>query len=164
VTTASIHVPAIPHPSVTAAPSSHSIVLTRIVPPQGVMMALDDGPPARVQSGDSVTVDTAKEHVVVFTCAQNLCVPERRSVPAGTKEESLSVELRIRPAILVVKGDPTKEYVIVEQPQISVQVGQGVNVPASSGADFDVTVKEVLSDKAKTVTLHPGQTSTVSFL
>ena len=126
-------------------------------------MTLDDGAPTRVQSGDSISVDAAKEHTIVFTCAQDLCIPERRNVAVGTKEESLSIELRIRPAVLVVEGDPGKQYVIVERPQISVVVGQAVSVPASSGADFDVSVKEIGSDQAKTVTLHPGQTSTVSF-
>jgi serine/threonine-protein kinase len=151
------------HPSATA-PTNHTLSITHLMPPQGVMLALDEAPAARVQLNDTFPLDTSKEHTLVFTCAQDLCVPERRTIPAGTKDESVSVDLKIRPAILVVDGDPTKQYVIVEFPQINVQASQPVNVPSLSGADFDVTVKEgILAPNGKTVTLHPGQTSTVSF-
>ena len=127
-------------------------------------VAIDSATPVSVQAGETTSLDTAHEHTIVFTCSPDLCIPDRKTIAVGTKDESLTVDMRFRPAVLVVNGEPGKSYAIVEYPGITVTVGLGVNVPPTSGADFDVTVKELGSDRSKkTITLRPGQSSTVSF-
>jgi serine/threonine-protein kinase len=158
----SIHVPLVRTVTPPVA-STRTVTLARVSPLQGVLWGIDEAAPTPAQSSDSLTIDTAHEHTIVFTCKLDLCIPDRRTIGVGTKDESLTVDMRIRPAVLVVEGEPGKSYAIVEYPAITVTVGVGVPVPATSGADFDVTVKELGSDRSKPITLHPGQSSTVSF-
>jgi eukaryotic-like serine/threonine-protein kinase len=134
----------------------------KLRPPYGVRTTIDGalGPELDVHS--SFTLDE-KPHTVVFSCANDLCVPQTHNIAAGDKDEMLSVELVIPPARLLVEGDSSHSYGIEELPGLTLAAGQEAEIPMSAG-DRSVNVFDRNDpSKRQLVRLGAGKSQTVSF-
>jgi hypothetical protein len=138
------------------------VTVSRLFPVAGVLASIDGAPPERLLVGQALSLD-GREHRFDLTCVADLCEPATRTVAAGTKDDTLGVELKIRPALLVVDGDPAKKYVIVERPEITIQVGSPTAVPFPDGAEHPVTIKEIDTGATKTASLRATKTEPVHF-
>jgi hypothetical protein len=124
-------------------------------------VALDRAVPVEIASGRSFSLNE-RPHMLIFSCIEDLCEPQTRSVGAGEADEAIEVELKIKPARLTVAGDPSKSYVIRELPQLSPQANVLLPVPMSRKSET-VHVKELLSGREVAVTLTAGQAARASF-
>jgi len=173
---ASARVPAAPHPGGGAsgtgqasgsaaqgskAPAARDIVFRSLVPQFGVKVAVDSELPADAEVGAHVTLD-GQQHVLTFTCAQDACESKTRVVSAGEGSVELDVSLNIKPATLVVQGDPSTSYTIQEQPTVVLRSGVPSRVPMR-GAKTSVHVLELPSGRSEAVTLVAGQQVEVLF-
>jgi serine/threonine-protein kinase len=128
--------------------------------PFGVLLAVD---------GDSIgnppkqmTLDE-KPHELRFTCMGDECEPQTKTIAAGEEPQiALTVALPLKPAALVVDGDPSLSYGLEEFPNVAVRVG----VPASvqlPHPNYVAHVVERPSQHKVTVTLKPGKEAHASF-
>jgi serine/threonine protein kinase len=133
-------------------------------PPMGVSVSVDGQPPAEVTAGARLTLDS-KAHALLFSCPRrggdDPCVPYRVNVPAGEKDDSLSVSVPVKPATLLVEGDRGKTYQVVQHPEIALRVG--ANSVALRSAYEAVTVQELETGKTVSVRLEAGKTLRTSF-
>ena len=151
----------IPGTAATAS-ATRVVTVTRLFPVAGVLASIDGAPPERLSVGQQLSLD-AREHRFDLTCVADLCEPATRTVAAGAKDDALGVELKIRPAILVVDGDPGKKYVIVERPEIAIQAGVPAAVSFPDGAEHAVTIKEIDTGATKPASLRATKTEPVHF-
>jgi tetratricopeptide (TPR) repeat protein len=115
--------PFVPRPPPSAAaPVRRTITFAKIRPNAGVLVAVDGDAAAEAATGRSITVDT-KPHALAFSCVEDLCEPQTRNVGVGETDESIEVELKIKPAKLMIVGDLTKSYSVVEKPNLTVHPG-----------------------------------------
>ena len=129
-----------------------------LTPSMGVTLSVDGAPSRSVATGDSIALD-ARAHMLSFGCP--VCLPVRRDVAPGDKDDRIAVRLAIRPATLVIHGDVSKTYQLVEHPEISVSAGAN-NV--ALGSEFDrVTVRQIETGAAVQVRLHAGSSIEVAF-
>jgi serine/threonine-protein kinase len=139
-------------------------VLERIItldlrPPMGVKLSIDDGPLRSVSTGWREPVDT-RAHKFVFSC--DVCgAREERTIAAGEKDETVSVNVPIKPGILSIRGDGNKTYQVLEDPMLVVRAGDN-SIPLN-GQFRSITVRQLETDIRKPVRLEAGQTITVSF-
>jgi len=167
-------VPKLPPSSLIAAPSlslpkivppvqspSRMITISKVRPHAGVLVAVDGDAATEAASGKTITLSN-KAHALVFTCIEDLCEPQTRAVNAGDAEESIEIELKIKPAKLTIVGDPSKSYVIKEKPLMSVLANFAVDVPMTRKTET-LHVRELLTDREVTVTLTAGQASRAVF-
>jgi eukaryotic-like serine/threonine-protein kinase len=131
-------------------------------PAFGVRMTIDGVPAPDPDAHKSFTLDE-KAHRLVFSCAGDLCTPRTVDIPAGEKEEILSVELAIAPARLIVEGDPSHSYGLEEFPQITVSTGQETEVPLTSGNKVVTVFDRSDASKKQSVSLKAGRLETVTF-
>ncbi len=133
-------------------------------PAMGVSVSVDGQPPSEVSSGAKLTLDS-RAHALVFSCPRRRgddpCVAYRVTVPAGDKDDTLSVSVPVKPATLVVEGDLGKTYQLVQHPEITLRVGAN-NVPVRSAYEA-VTVQELETGKTLAVRLEAGKTLRASF-
>jgi hypothetical protein len=120
----------------------------------GVSVSVDGETPRNVSTGDALKLD-GKAHALAFACG--VCTPVQREVPAGDKDDTIMVVVPIKPAILVVQGDPAMHYQIVEHPEVAVRAGSSTVALRSS---FErVTIKQMETGKTVPVRLEAGQPS-----
>ncbi len=82
------------------------IVIAETQPQFGLLMAIDGAPIGEAHEGLVVAVD-GKAHELRFTCMKGACEPLSKSIPAGEDTPiTFPVSLAIKPASLVVDGDP----------------------------------------------------------
>jgi hypothetical protein len=112
-------------------------------------------------SGKTVTLNE-KAHTLLFTCIEDLCEHETRVISAGDADETVEVDLKIKPARLTVAGDPAKSYVIKEKPTLALPVNVPVDVPMTRKTER-VHVRELITDKEVVVQLVAGQVARASF-
>jgi serine/threonine-protein kinase len=130
-----------------------------LTPSMGVSISVDGTEVRRgASTGDSIKVD-GKAHSLSFTCP--VCTSVQREVPAGTRDETLSVQVPIKPATLVIVGASDKTYEVVEHPEIAVRFGN--NTLALSRSFEKVTVKEIETSLTRTVKLEAGKTVQAAF-
>ncbi|MFO0667781.1 MAG: serine/threonine-protein kinase [Polyangiaceae bacterium] len=130
--------------------------LGSVRPQEGVVVSIDGAPSIAAFAGATFTVDD-KEHEFRFGCKADLCEPTTRMVPPGERDVELSIELSLKRAILLVEGDPQREYGIKEYPNVRVRSGLPAPLALSRNGD-PVTVMEFGTSRQKTVILRAGQT------
>jgi len=122
-----------------------------LTPAMGVKVTIDGASTRDVSTGDVLTLDS-KPHSLSFTCP--VCTPVSREVQAGDKEETISVRVPIKPATLVILGDPDKTYQIVEHPELTVRAG--TNSIQLGSAWERVTVKQIETGTTTPARLQAG--------
>jgi serine/threonine protein kinase len=157
-------------PVVPLKPITRDIVVRSLQPRAGILLQVDDAPPVDVEEGKRITLD-GQIHTLVFSCRKDLentpvCeAPQRQSIPAGTAADAVDVRLRIKDALLHVRGDANRSYGIKEYPTIRVLVGEDTTIPLSQAAAVSITVVERgETDHTQAVRLHAGRRADVSFL
>jgi serine/threonine-protein kinase len=152
-------------PPTSAKPSSIQRVVTfsSLVPAFGIRMTIDGVPAPDPDPSKPITLDE-RPHTLAFTCAGDLCVPKSMPIEAGDKPLTFPVELAIPPAKLLIAGDPSHTYGIVELPNLSVLGGGEMDVPMHARGEWEVHVfdRSDPSMKAQAVTLHAGRRELVS--
>ncbi len=148
----------------TANTSVERTVALTLTPPAGVTVVVDNKEPQSVASGDTITVD-GKDHTLRFGCVKDACEVQTKNVPAGKDDAKVSVELRIKDAIVVVdSSDPNTTYGIEEYPTMVIKPGvpQTISVRGYSGNWITVIDRANPSRKQK-VDLRPGQQTHLTF-
>lgn len=144
-------------------PVERTIRFSRLKPDFGVRMTIDGAPAPDPDPTKPFTLDD-KSHTLVFTCANDLCTPKTVVVPAGSKDEALSIELAIPSAKLAVEGDPGHSYGIVELPHLNIAGGGEVDVPMTAGArTVHIFDRNDPSSRSQAVTLRAGRRKVVAF-
>jgi serine/threonine-protein kinase len=139
-------------------PTRREISLAQ-VKPYGVKVALDGQPLGEAVSGMQIIVDD-KAHELFFTCAEDACEVQKRSIPPGDRADAFTIEMRIKDATLVVQGPGDKRYGVREHPGLEFR--DRIRVPMKSGVER-VTVTELESGKTQAVYLRAGRSAEVSF-
>ena len=148
-------------PKVTAAPPAvresapkitERTITLDLTPPMGIKLSIDGAPSIDESTRATLRLDT-RPHSLVFDC--DVCTAVQVTVPAGERDERLSVNVPIKPATLIVKGDSDKTYQIVEDPQLVVQVG--ANSVALKSQYRSITVRQIETDERRPVRLVAGQ-------
>jgi serine/threonine-protein kinase len=139
-----------------AKPVERDVILGSVRPQFGVLVAVDDGEPSNALSGLRLTVD-GKAHVLHFKCRQDMCEPITKTVEAGDAPEvTIAVAMNVRPAMLVIEGDPALSYGVEEFPSVTLRVGVPASIPVTRG-NFVVHVVERPSGRRVSVSLDPGK-------
>ncbi len=138
-----------------------TILIRSVQPVAGVSATLDGSPIGETPGGRVIAVD-GHAHRLVFTCLQDLCEPVARVIAEGERADSLDVSLSVKPAYLIVAGDPSSTYDILENPQIQVVVGARIRYPMT-GMHKTVTVRKVGTGTRRSVDLVAGKERSVSF-
>jgi hypothetical protein len=141
-----------------------TVTLASLQPPYGVHMAIDGraAPDLSPVQGLSFSLDD-KAHTLSFTCEQDMCEPRSREISPGDKDESIEVALRIRPAQLLVDGDPSHSYAIEEMPHIVLGAGGARDIPMAAGAKTVTVFDRTDPKNRRQAQLRAGQQVTVSF-
>jgi serine/threonine protein kinase len=142
---------------------ARKVTIAATHPPFGLLLAIDGVPQGEAREGLTLTLDARQPHDLRFTCMKDECEPLVKNIPAGDDTPlSFPVMLTIKPASLVVDGDPSLEYGIEEFPSVSVRVGVPVSVPVKHG-NYAIHVVERTSGRRVSGTLNPGHDARVSF-
>ena len=132
-------------------------------PPAGVTVSIDDGPPVGIAADFKLSADTSS-HVLRYACAADACEPEVRTLSAGRADETLSVTLKIKPALLVIRvGSGSGHYTIDDYPTLTVKPDEEVRVPVRGYSGNHVTLRDQVKGTEKNVDLRAGQVTTVTF-
>jgi serine/threonine-protein kinase len=141
------------------APKSSERTLTLdLTPTMGVTLSIDGESSRDVANGTTLRLDT-KPHALTFTCP--VCTSEQRAVLAGDKDETLKVNVPIKPATLIVDGDRDKTYQIIEAPQLAIVAGS--NSIALTSMNRAITVRQMETDVRVRVRLLAGGEVRVGF-
>jgi hypothetical protein len=124
----------------------------------GMKLSVDGEPEADVSTGKLLTLDS-KAHALTFTC--EVCVPQQIGVAAGERDDTLRVNLPIKPATLIIQGDVDKTYQIVEEPQLVIRAG--ANTVALKSMYRPITVRQIETDARRRVRIQAGRGVTVAF-
>jgi serine/threonine-protein kinase len=139
-----------------------SVTLELQRPPFGVLVAVDGASLGEAHTGQIVLLD-GKPHELRFTCMEEgVCEPGTKVIPAGEEPQiPVTVSLNIKPAAIVVDGDPGQNYGLEEFPGIPVRVG----FPTSVHLEHNVVVHVVERPSGRRVTgrLSPGKETHVTF-
>jgi serine/threonine protein kinase len=127
-------------------------------PPMGVSVSVDGLPDRLVNTGDALTLGT-RSHVLAFSCS--VCTPVQTTVDPGEHDTTLVVSVPIKPALLIIDGDVSRTYQLVEHPEVVVRAG--TNSLALRSVYEPVTVKQIESGDTVSVRLEAGKTLRASF-
>jgi hypothetical protein len=144
-----------------ARPIERKVSLSAVRPPFGVLAAVDGAPVGEAHEGSTFILD-GKAHELRFTCVRDQCEPQVRPIAAGEEGESLAVTMTIKPATVVIDGDPALSYGLEEFPSIAVRMGVPVAVPVPHG-NYAVHVVERPSGRRETLSLDPGREARLTF-
>jgi len=152
----------LPRPS--SAPKVRMLGFSSVVPAQGVLVSIDGTPAGDVSVDRKLAIDE-QPHELAFSCTANLCVPDKRVVPAGEGPVNLEIALRIRDAQLIVEGRADHSYGIDKRPTMTFRAGSKVNVPMPIGgpAYEDAYVVELETQRKMRVQLKGGNLARVTF-
>lgn len=143
--------------------ATRTATFTRLSPGFGVKLTIDGAPAPEPDPTKPFALD-AKAHTLVFTCKGDLCTPKTIQVPAGDANVELDVVLAIANAKLVVEGDPTHAYGIVEIPTLNVPGGGEIEVPMRAGwREVHVFDRNDPSSQPQAITLTAGKRVTIAF-
>ena len=144
-------------------PSARMLSFVRVMPVAGVMVTVDDEAPVNISAGSTLSIDT-RPHVLRFACVlQDACEADTRSVAAGASVDALAIELKIKPATLLVIGQTDGHYYIEDYASLDVKAGVPVRVPVSKAVNNYVTVIDRDSKLQHKVNLSAGKESRTSF-
>jgi hypothetical protein len=121
-----------------------------VTPAEGVKVTVDGAEARDAPSGTLLRVD-GKAHTLVFSCS--VCTPVTREVAAGDKDDVVTVHVPLKPATLVITGDQSKTYQLVERGEL-LQVGS--NTIKLTRSRENVTIKQVETGLSAPVTLTAG--------
>jgi serine/threonine-protein kinase len=150
-------VPRTPPPAPPPKPVERTFTLD-LSPSMGVIVRVDDGSARHVATGDSLVLDN-KPHALSFTC--EVCTAVRREVGGGERDETLKVDVPIKPATLVIDGEVYKTYQIVQHPEVKVRPGS--NTVTLRSAFERVTVQQIETNVTVAVRLEAGNSVHASF-
>jgi serine/threonine protein kinase len=134
-------------------------ITLHLQPTMGLQLSIDDEPPRDVSTGETLRLDT-KAHGLTFSC--EVCTPEQRTVAAGEKDDTLNVTVPVKAAILDLRGDPDKNYQIVEDPQLAIRAGSN-SVAMKSRMFWPIHVREMETDRRIPARLAAGKTVSATF-
>ena len=138
------------------------ITLDSLNPPFAVLVAVDGESIGEAHVGQTLVLD-GKPHDLRFTCMEDECDPWTKSIAAGDEAQiPVAVTLNIKPAAIVVDGDPTLSYGLEEFPSVPIRVGFPASVPIKHG-NYAVHVIERPSGRRQTGKLYPGKEAHVTF-
>jgi eukaryotic-like serine/threonine-protein kinase len=127
-------------------------------PPMGVSVSIDGQPDRGVSTGDALALNQ-RAHTLSFSCP--VCIPVQLSVDAADRDTTLAVSVPVKPATLVVDGDVSRTYQVVEHPELVVRAGTNI-LPLRSAYE-PVTVKQIETGEAVSVRLEAARTLHVAF-
>jgi serine/threonine-protein kinase len=127
-------------------------------PSVGATVAVDGQPPRDVASGESLVLG-GEAHSLTFACP--VCDPVQVPVRASDKDETLHVVVPVRPATLVINGEPDKAYQIAEMPEVIVRTGENA-VPLVSMFRV-ITVRQIETGETRTIRVKAGDVARVGF-
>jgi serine/threonine-protein kinase len=136
-------------------PVKRAATISKIFPIGGVLVFLDGEKLGPADQNRSITVDD-KAHVLRAVCVNDMCEQRAYDIPAGTGPVSLSIELTIKDARLVVQGNPNMHYGVREWPGVTVIPGAAANIPMKIGAG-EFTLEERESGRTFSVGLRAGR-------
>ena len=156
--------PAEPPPRVAATPReaaprvTERRVILDLKPPMGVSVSVDGQPERGVSTGDALVLGT-KAHMLSFSCS--VCASVQLAVDPGERDCTLLVSVPVKPATLVVDGDVSRTYQLVEHPELFVRAGTNT-VPVRSAYE-PVTVKQIETGATVSVRLEAAKTMHATF-
>jgi serine/threonine protein kinase len=127
-------------------------------PPMGVSVSIDGLPRRDVSTGEVLTLGS-RGHTLAFTCP--VCSPVTLGVDATERDSTLVVSVPVKPATLVVDGDVSRTYQIVEHPELAIRAGTNT-VPVRSAYE-PVTIKQIETDSTVSVRLEAAKTMHAAF-
>ena len=127
-------------------------------PPMGVSLSIDGLPERGVSTGDSLALGT-RAHTLAFSCP--VCATVVLNVEASDRDTTLAVSVPVKPAILVIDGDVSRTYQLVEHPELVVRAGFNT-IPLRSTFD-PVTVRQIESGDSVSVRLEAAKTLHATF-
>ncbi len=127
----------------------------RVRPAHGVLIAIDGDAATAAEAAPTLTLDD-KKHTLTFSCVENLCEPVTRYVEPGELGFAVDVELKIRPAKLIVDGTPGRRYTVMQRPGVTLDARVPVEISMKRGIEM-VTVRELETDREVRVELRVGQ-------
>ncbi len=163
VASARVHIPLQPVAARSARAKElarRDLVIANVRPAFGVKVAVDGQPAVEATLGTRLSVDE-RTHELFFTCVDDVCEAQKRSVPASEKEEALSIEMRIKDAELSVEGAGSYTYQITQRPGTTFR--DRTRVTMTRGAE-PVTVVELETGVSRQATLKAGKMVPVSFV
>jgi serine/threonine protein kinase len=140
-----------------ARPVERRVVLD-LRPPMGVSVSIDGLPSRDVSTGDALTLGS-KSHSLAFSCP--VCSPVVLGVESGERDSTLVVSVPVKPATLVVDGDVSRTYQIVEHPEIAIRSGTNT-VPVRSAYE-PVTIKQIETGSTVSLRLEASRTMHAAF-
>jgi hypothetical protein len=126
-----------------------------------VLIAIDDGSPSEVTVPLRIPLD-GRAHELRFTCVSDVCEPQVRHIDEGAREDLLAISLAVRPAGLLVEGDPTLTYQVVEEPSVYLRAGVAAVVPMKQYRAV-VHILELPSNRTQEASLVAGKNARVMF-
>jgi len=127
-------------------------------PPMGVSVSIDGQPSREVSTGDALTLST-RAHGLTFSCP--VCTSVQLGVDAAERDGTLVVSVPVKPATLVVDGDVSRTYQIVEHPELAIRAGPNT-VPVRSAYE-PVTIKQIETGSAVSIRLEAAKTMHAAF-
>jgi eukaryotic-like serine/threonine-protein kinase len=129
-------------------------------PSFGVHMTIDGNPAPDPAPKQTFVLDD-KSHTLVFTCTGDLCTPKTIPIAAGDKDDSLTIELAIPPAKLVVEGEPGHSYSIEEMPSVILSNGQEIEIPMTNGTRTVTVFDRIDPSKKQPIDIKAGKKLTL---
>jgi hypothetical protein len=124
----------------------------------GVSLSVDGLPERGVSTGDTLTLG-ARAHTLAFSCP--VCSTVVLGVEPGDHDTTLAVSVPVKPATLIIDGDVSRTYQLVEHPELVVRAGSNA-IPLRSTYD-PVTVRQIETGNAVSVRLEAAKTMHAAF-
>ncbi len=145
-------------PTIIREPRAERRVTLDLKPPMGVSVSIDGQPSRDVSTGDTLTLG-ARGHTLAFSCP--VCTGVQLGVEASERDTTLVVSVPVKPATLVVDGDVSRTYQIVEHPELAIRSGTNT-VPVRSAYEH-VTIKQIETGDEVSVRLEAAKTMHAAF-
>ncbi len=145
-------------PTVIREPRAERRVTLDLKPPMGVSVSIDGAPSRDVSTGDTLTLG-ARAHTLAFSCP--VCTFVQVGIEASERDTTLVVSVPVKPATLVVDGDVSRTYQIVEHPELLIRSGSNT-VPVRSAYER-VTIKQIETGDEVAVRLEAAKTMHAAF-
>jgi len=145
-------------PFVIREPRPERRVTIDLKPPMGVSVSIDGQPSRDVSTGEALTL-SARAHSLAFSCP--VCTSVQVGIDASERDTTLVVSVPVKPATLVVEGDVSRTYQIVEHPELAIRTGTNT-VPLRSAYE-PVTIKQIETGSAVSVRLEAAKTIHAAF-
>ncbi len=145
-------------PVVIREPRAERRVTVDLKPPMGVSVSIDGQPSHDVSTGATLTLGV-RAHTLTFSCP--VCASVQVGVDASERDGTLVVSVPVKPATLVVDGDVSRTYQIVEHPELAVRSGAN-SVPLRSAYE-PMTIRQIETGTDVSVRLEAAKTIHAAF-